>query len=123
MYTTIDYKDVGALYGIMIFAILFFVYVILQPWIDLYMYGTEVVGANLTKIRFLLYGIPLVPVLISLLPFVYIYERFNRKYILYAVIFTHIAHQVISGNNIILNMGYILIKSSFMWLFGTPDSV
>lgn len=38
MYTTMDYKDAAAIYGLVLVVILYTLYAVAQPWADLYLY-------------------------------------------------------------------------------------
>lgn len=119
MYTTMDYKEAGAIYGLILLAILYILYAVAQPWADLYLYSSQYVAAQISGMRILVYGLPIIPVLISLLPMLYILARFERKYFFLAFLGAHILDQIFTGHNYILTVGYMLIQSLLTWLFGS----
>lgn len=85
---------------------------------SIFIYISKLVTLHLSEMRILVYGIPLIPLLISLLPIIYIFERMERKYFFLAIFGAHIIDQIVTGHDYILMLSYELIKSLFIWLFG-----
>ena len=119
MQTTIDYKEEGQLYAIIIGIGILILFVIGEPFIELWNMTNLFIIENITKIRFFVYLGNTLSVLFLFVLLILVYVRFGKLKAILFFIFLHYLDLMITGNNTLLEFIFKGLKNIFSWLFGT----
>ena len=116
--TTIDYKEKTLIEGVILSVVLLFLYIVGEPFIEVWNHVIAYTTEHITKIRFFVYLLASISVFLMLLIFYSIYRRFGRVSAFLFFISLHLIDLTITGDNKLIKIITLGFKSFFNWLFG-----
>ncbi|MBD3808346.1 MAG: hypothetical protein IE880_06485 [Epsilonproteobacteria bacterium] len=121
MYTTIDYKDEAAIWMLMVFVIIGTLYIIFEPFIDVWILVKEYVKIHILDVRILIYTLATLATLPFLLPLLWFIGRQENKYLIAYMLLAHSIDMLLTGHNILLQTIYGVLKATLIYLFGASS--
>lgn len=116
--TVIDYKDEAAGFGIIIMIGLFFLFIVGEPFIEVWKFTINFTMENITKVRFFVYSSAVISVGLLILIFGLIYAEFGKLKAFLFFIILHLLDLAITDNNILIQFLIKTIGNLANWLFG-----
>jgi len=116
--TVIDYKDEGAIFGTIAVVGIFILFIIGEPFIELWKFVISITTEHITKIRLFVYFFGSISVLFLAYIILLIYMKFGKLKVFLFYTSLEFLDLAITGNNVLIQFSFNTLHNLFNWLFG-----